>query len=118
MVHSSAAVELIKKFEGLKLEAYLCPAGFCTIGYGHTYKVFIGDKITDQQAVDLLNDDLNYVDRQLNSLPLLKVTQCQWDSLVSFVFNCGFHCTVRLSKMRTQKRAWTWQGITRLLFHT
>ena len=27
---------LLKKFEGCKLKAYRCPAGVCTIGYGHT----------------------------------------------------------------------------------
>ena len=26
----------IKQFEGLRLEAYVCAAGVCTIGYGHT----------------------------------------------------------------------------------
>ena len=30
---------LIKKFEGCELEAYLCPAGKWTIGYGHTKNV-------------------------------------------------------------------------------
>ena len=28
-------LELIKKAEGLSLDAYLCPAGIPTIGYGH-----------------------------------------------------------------------------------
>jgi lysozyme len=27
---------LIRRFEGLKLSAYYCPAGVATIGYGHT----------------------------------------------------------------------------------
>ena len=27
---------LLKKFEGCKLQAYKCPAGIWTIGYGHT----------------------------------------------------------------------------------
>jgi lysozyme len=31
----SAGIELIKRFEGLRLVAYLCPAGKLTIGYGH-----------------------------------------------------------------------------------
>ena len=26
----------IKRFEGLRLKAYVCAAGVCTIGYGHT----------------------------------------------------------------------------------
>ena len=52
---------LIKKFEGCKLSAYLCPAGLVTIGYGNTFykngtKIKLGDKITQQQADELLMD--------------------------------------------------------------
>lgn len=31
-----ALLDLIRKFEGLRLKPYLCPAGIPTIGYGHT----------------------------------------------------------------------------------
>ena len=40
----------IKKFEGLRLKAYVCAAGVCTIGYGHTIGVKPGDVITEAQA--------------------------------------------------------------------
>ena len=33
---SQKGIDLIKKFEGCRLEAYRCPAGVWTIGYGHT----------------------------------------------------------------------------------
>ena len=46
--------EIIKKWEGLRLEAYLCPAGVPTIGWGHTKGVKLGDKITLEQAEDFL----------------------------------------------------------------
>ena len=44
-----------------ELTAYTCPAGLVTIGYGNTFykngnKVKIGDKITQQQAEELLMD--------------------------------------------------------------
>ena len=29
-------LDLIRRFEGLRLRPYLCPAGIPTIGYGHT----------------------------------------------------------------------------------
>ncbi len=35
---SIEGLALIKKFEGLELEAYKCAAGVWTIGYGHTKK--------------------------------------------------------------------------------
>ena len=33
------ALNLIKEFEGLRLEAYRCPSGVWTIGWGHTSSV-------------------------------------------------------------------------------
>ena len=33
---TEAGLALIKRFEGYRGEAYLCPAGVWTIGYGHT----------------------------------------------------------------------------------
>jgi len=35
-------LEIVKFYEGLKLKAYLCPAGIPTIGYGHTKNVKLG----------------------------------------------------------------------------
>jgi lysozyme len=36
MIVPDSLLQLIKAFEGLKLRAYLCPAGVWTIGYGST----------------------------------------------------------------------------------
>lgn len=36
MKTSQAGIELIKQFEGVRLESYVCPAGILTIGVGHT----------------------------------------------------------------------------------
>jgi lysozyme len=55
---SRTGIELIKAHEGLRLDAYLCPAGVPTIGYGHTYNVKMGDRITEEQAERLLIGDL------------------------------------------------------------
>ena len=46
----------IKKFEGLRLKAYVCAAGVCTIGYGHTAGVKPGDVITEAQADAFFED--------------------------------------------------------------
>ena len=40
----------IKQFEGLRLKAYVCAAGVCTIGYGHTTGVKPGDVIPEALA--------------------------------------------------------------------
>ena len=39
MKASKECIEAIKRFEGLHLEVYMCPAGVLTIGYGHTSSI-------------------------------------------------------------------------------
>lgn len=39
---NQATVDLVKEFEGFRAEAYLCPAGILTIGYGITANAGIG----------------------------------------------------------------------------
>lgn len=54
-------VDLVKRFEGLRLAAYVDPVGILTIGYGHTGKdVKSGRVITPQKAEDLLKADLEH----------------------------------------------------------
>lgn len=53
--------QLIKQFEGFREEAYRCPAGVWTIGYGHTRGVRPGMKITRAEAERLLEEDLQPV---------------------------------------------------------
>ena len=85
---SRKGIEFIKAHEGLRLDAYLCPAGVPTIGYGHTYNVKIGDRITAEQAEMLLIGDLIVAETEVNRYGL-HLTQNQFDALVSFVFNVG-----------------------------
>lgn len=89
MKASINAYRMIKDFEILKLEAYRCPAGVLTIGYGHTKNVKAGDKITVQEADELLDDDVAECEHGIESLRLPNLTQNQYDALVSFVFNLG-----------------------------
>ena len=48
----------IKQFEGLRLKAYVCAAGVCTIGYGHTTGVKPGDVITEARASERDDKDV------------------------------------------------------------
>ena len=89
MYISKLAFEKIKEFEGCKLQAYQDAAGVWTIGYGHTYNVREGDRISQWYADDLLKDDIENVERQLMALhdsEVLDMTQEQLDAVVSFVF--------------------------------
>jgi lysozyme len=86
---SDNGLELIKSFEGLYLKAYLCPAKVWTIGYGHTGNVKPGDVITRQQADELLRQDVEEFVAIVNTAVKVPLTQNQFDSLVSFVYNVG-----------------------------
>ena len=92
MKATNYALLLIKSFEQLRLNSYLCPAGVWTIGYGHTYNVRQGDRISQWYADDMLREDLENVERQLTELhdpEVLHMTQQQLDAVASFVFNVG-----------------------------
>ena len=81
-------VQLIKRFEGLYLKAYVCPAGVLTIGYGHTRGVKPGEEINEMQAELYLMEDVEACEIQLNYLTL-PINQHQFDALCSFIFNLG-----------------------------
>ena len=83
------AAGLVKEFEGLRLEAYLCPAGVPTIGYGHTRGVQLGTRISAEQADQLLTVDLERVRLQLVQSVKVPVTEGQFKALLSFAYNVG-----------------------------
>ena len=89
MKTNQAGIDLIKRFEGCKLEAYRCPAGVLTIGYGTTRGVYEGMKITQSIAEKMLTDDLEAIETRLSNLNL-KVNENQFSALVSFIYNLGF----------------------------
>lgn len=89
MITSEAGLLLIKKFEGLRLEAYKCPAGVWTIGYGSTSNVFPGLKITEAEADARLKQDVQTSEKCVNQSVHVPITQYQFDALVSFTLNLG-----------------------------
>jgi lysozyme len=83
-------ISLIKKHEGLRLEAYLpTPNDVWTIGYGHTHTTKQGQKITEAQAETLLRKDITWAEEAVNESVVVPLSQNQFDALVSFVFNVG-----------------------------
>ena len=90
------ALKIIKEWEGLRLDAYRCPAGVPTIGFGATRMidkpVRMGDKITKEFAEELLeNQVVNLFAPGLFALlPLAKKWRPeQQAALVSWAFNIG-----------------------------
>lgn len=95
MTVSDRGVELIAKYEGCRLEAYKCPAGVWTIGYGHTAGVTQGQTLPSQEAAKaLLKEDLKKYGGYVNScvkkgLITFPLNQNRFDALTSFCYNCG-----------------------------
>jgi GH24 family phage-related lysozyme (muramidase) len=90
------ALKIIKEFEGLRLEAYRCPAGVPTIGYGATRMinkpVRMGDKITAEFAEELLVNQVEnlFAPGLFALLPMAKTWKPdQQAALVSWAFNVG-----------------------------
>ena len=88
-------IELIKKYEGFRSKAYLCPAGVPTIGYGATYypggrRVTMNDKpISETDAEFLLKNMLGNYEAGVNRYVRVYLNQNQYDALVSFAYNLG-----------------------------
>lgn len=90
MKTSSAGVELVARFEGVRLKAYQDSVGVWTIGFGHTGKdVHPGDTITMKRARELLRQDLSSAEQSVNQTIKRPLNQSQFDALVSLVFNAG-----------------------------
>ena len=92
---SDKGVDLIASYEGCRLEAYKCPAGVWTIGYGHTAGVNPGDTLpSEESAKALLKEDVIKYAGYVNScvkkgLIIFLLNQNQFDALTSFCYNCG-----------------------------
>ena len=88
MKTGSKGKAIIKKWEMLKLKAYMCPAKRWTIGYGHTAGVKEGDTCTETQADEFLAQDLHDAEMAVNNASQ-RLNQNQFDALVSLVYNIG-----------------------------
>ena len=86
---------LITEFEGFSSKPYLCPAKLATIGYGNTFykdgrKVTMVDKpITKAEAFDMFKVIADKFAKKVNSVVKVPLNQNQFNSVVSFAYNCG-----------------------------
>ena len=91
------ALPLIRRFEGLALEAYVDPVGVVTIGYGTTHypdgrPVQLGDRISAERAEQLLAHSLerHYAPALLDAIPPVRsYSPMQQAALISFTYNVG-----------------------------
>ena len=86
---SEQRLELIKHFEGCELEAYKCAAGVWTIGYGHIKTAVEGKVITQEEADNLLVEEIIEYEDYVRAAVKVPLKQYQFDALVSWTFNLG-----------------------------
>jgi GH24 family phage-related lysozyme (muramidase) len=97
---SERLLALVKRHEGLKLDAYRCPAGVWTIGYGSTRGVRQGQRITEAQAEALLRTDLDEALAAVDRLVTVRLAWNEREALASFVFNLGAAALRRSNLLR------------------
>jgi lysozyme len=103
---SQKCIEQIKKDEGVRNRPYQCPALLWTVGVGHVIdpshaKVKLADRkqlpipdgwdrvLSATEIDEILKKDLNRFEAGVLRLIKVKLTQGQFDALVSFSFNVG-----------------------------
>jgi lysozyme len=96
---SPAGANLIKHFEGClekqgqHVHAYKCPAGVWTIGWGTTqengHKINATTRWTMEECDEAFLKDMESFEMAVRRLVKVPLEQHQWDSLVSFCYNCG-----------------------------
>lgn len=116
----SALIEQLKADEGLRLEAYLCPAGHWTIGYGHNleahpdpdYPPRRGTVCTLEQAEKWLVHDV--ADAQLALLTRYPWTNSLPDgvfaALTNLCFNMGITTLATFVNALAAMRAHEWDA--------
>jgi lysozyme len=89
------AINLVKEFEGLRLEAYLDPVGVVTIGYGYTNRagygpgVKMGDKWTEDLADEMLAVGVEKFGAEIRPLFKQQPNPHQFGAFVSLAYNIG-----------------------------
>lgn len=81
---------LIKHFESCRFVAFKpIPTDPWTIAWGRTKGVLAGDTCTQAEADAMLVEDLAHAEKAVQTGIVSPLTQNEFDSLVSFAYNCG-----------------------------
>lgn len=117
MIALDTALALCKRFEGLYLAPYLCPAGVPTIGYGATFyedgrRVLLTDpRITPERAEAMLRQSLtrHFLPKVTKACPNVPDSPAL-GALLDFAFNVG-HGALLASTLRKRVNAGDWGGV-------
>ena len=98
---NAAGLKILKESEGLRLDAYICPAGVLTIGHGTTGpRVSPGLTITEDQANAWLKQDCRKFERDVERLVTVDLNPNEFSALVSFTYNVGEGALERSTLLR------------------
>lgn len=103
---NKAGIDLIKEFEGLRLEAYKCPAGVWTIGYGTTGRAGVGIKpaagmvITEAEAEWYLEQAVAKFAAGVEAVITAPVDENEFAAMTSLAYNIGLSGFRKSSALR------------------
>jgi lysozyme len=115
MKTSEAGLLFLETHEGLRTHAYKDSGGELTIGIGHLLtrselrsgKLYVDGLplryhygLTKEQCYELLDQDLDYFEDIVTTEVNVKLTQNQFDALVSFVFNVGANAFINSTLLK------------------
>lgn len=97
---SAHGLALIQELEGFQAEPKQLPTGGWVVGYSHVRATEPGDAVNENDAVELLTQDLAPFENLVNTLVTTPLTQTQYDALVSFAFSVGAEAFGRSQVLR------------------
>ena len=104
------AVDLVKEFEGKRLDAYLDPVGIVTIGYGYTNRagfgpgVQMGDVWTEAKADAMLAQGLEMFADKIRPHIKRPITDDQFGAFVSLAYNIGWQSFIKSTALKRFNR--------------
>lgn len=107
-----ALYRLIRRFEGLRLKPYRCPAGVPTVGFGHTGPDVLlnSPQITEDEAYRLMQADADLAVRAAIKLsPVLTLDVDKLCAIADFIFNLGAS-RYKASTLRRRIDRGDWEG--------
>jgi len=95
-----AGLQLLIEFEGFRADAYQCPAGVWTIGYGFTKGVRPGDTITRAAADERLRQEVAEFAEGVARLLKREANDHEFAAMVVLAFNIGLAGFARSTVLR------------------
>lgn len=105
MIIPDQAVDIVKRFEGFRPKAYLCPAGVWTVGYGTTSAAGVAEvhaqtTVSEPEAELWLILTLSKFAKKIRPLIRCLMTSNEWAAMLSLAYNIGVNAFRRSSVLR------------------